>query len=122
MNKKTKKVTKPVIDHNSVPVEVELFGRVIETVTDSERLNLIGKYGEARYGANKIVITEKITDKDIPKDEIKLTYLHEMFHFILIFTGYDSILRDTGKINLEQFIELMSAAIYQYQKSAKYKN
>ncbi len=107
------------LNYNSIPSQIELFGRVVKTINDSDRLNLINRYGQARYGSNKIAISTKINDTEIAEDEIKLTYLHEMVHFILNFTGYEEILNDS-KINLEQFVELLSSAIYQYEKTRIY--
>lgn len=104
------------INHNSIPKQVELFGRTITTVDDSERLTLTRNFGEARYGLNRIALNRNGTETD----ELKLTYLHEMLHFILNFTGYQGIIQNGGKIELEQFIELMASAIYQYEKTAKF--
>lgn len=113
-------MNKKKVDYNSIPKEVELFGRIVKTVDDSKNLNYRGNFGEAQYGNNCIMLTKNIGNKEVAQDEIKLTYLHEMLHFILNFTGYQEIIRDSGKIDLEQFIELMASAIYQYEKSAKY--
>lgn len=107
-------------DHLSVPKQVELFGRVIKTVYDPQGLTGASNLGEARYGVNHIAITQKVKDIDIDPNELKLTYLHEMLHFILSFTNYDSIIRNNERIDIEQFIELMAAGIFQYEKSAKY--
>jgi hypothetical protein len=117
----TKKKPIEKIDYNSIPREIELFGRKIITVDHTDRLNKINVYGEARYGSNEIAMSyiHPEPDHKISIEEIKLTYLHEMFHFILNFTGYENILKDT-KIDIEQFIELISSAIYQYEKTRKY--
>lgn len=108
------------IDHTSIPREIELFGRTIRTIDDSEKLNLTGSYGEARYGVNHIALSDKVKDRETDPEEIKLTYLHEMLHFILNFTGFEKAIQENEKIDLEQFTELVSSGIYQYEKSAKY--
>ncbi len=110
-----------IIDYNSIPKQIELFGRTIKTIDDSEKLSINKNYGEARYGINELALNTLIDNKKITSEEIKLTYLHEMIHFILIFAGYDSILRENTKIDLEQFIELLAVGFYQYEKSVKYK-
>jgi hypothetical protein len=107
-------------DFNSIPKKVEIFGRTLYTIDDSDRLNLLKIFGEARYGVNHIALSTRLNDREVSTEELKLTYLHEMLHFILNFTGYESIIQTNSKIDLEQFIELMSAAIYQYEKTAKY--
>jgi hypothetical protein len=115
-----KKTNKEEPRYLRIPKRIELFGRNIHTVDDSVRLNLVRNFGEARYGINEIAVNSNINGAAITKDELKLTYLHEMLHFILNFTGYESIIREGGKIDIEQFIELMAAGIYQYEKTAEY--
>lgn len=105
---------------NSIPKKVELFGRTVQTILDSERLNLAGNFGESRYGVNHIALTDKVRGIEVSTEELKLTYLHEMLHFILNFTGYQDIIAQNQKIDLEQFIELLAAGIYQYEKTAEY--
>jgi len=107
------------IPYNRIPKSVQLFGRTIETVDDSEKLSLLGRFGEARSAENVIAIAKQLRNISVKEDELKMTYLHEMIHFILIFTGYDAIIRES-KIDIEQFIELLSSAIYQYEKTAEY--
>lgn len=106
---------KKPIDHNSIPKEITIFGRKIKTLLSH---NLESKYGEARYGANEIQVNTRVSGTEITKEENKLTYIHEMMHFILNFTGYERVLSD--KVDIEQFIELMSAGIYQYEESRKF--
>lgn len=79
-------------------------------------------FGESRYGCNQIAISRKVGGNDVTDEELKLTFLHEMFHFLLNFTGFESIILKGERIDLEQFIELMSAGVYQYEKSADYGN
>jgi hypothetical protein len=114
-----KKTNKPIA-LNGIPKSIELFGRTIRTIDDTEKLGISGNYGEARYGVNEIAVNRLIHGKEITPDELKSTYLHELLHFILNFTGYEMIIRDGGRIDLEQFIELVASGIYQYEKSAKY--
>lgn len=114
------KTNKPVESYNRVPKQIELFGRTIKTLDETERLTQSRNYGEARYGVNEIALNTKINGNPVTKDELKATYLHELLHFILNFTGYEMIIRDGGRIDLEQFIELVAAGIYQYEKTAKY--
>ena len=108
---------KPI--YQTIPKKVELFGRTISTLIDADRLGIRKVYGEAKYGENQIILNPKISEKPITADELKLTYLHEMMHFILNFTSYEQILSQKG-IDIEQFIELMASGIYQYEKSAVY--
>lgn len=111
---------KPVQEsYNRIPNQVELFGRVIKTVDDSIVLNLIRVFGQARAGVNQIALCTNIGGEVIAPEELKVTYIHELLHFVLQFTGYETILRDKG-IDIEQFIELLSSSIYQYEKSAKF--
>lgn len=115
------KKTKAILPrHQTIPKKIELFGRTISIIDDTEKLNLKGNYGEARYGINEIALNLKFKDKNISVDEVKTTYLHEMLHFILNFTGYEQIIRNGEKIDIEQFIELLASGIYQYEKSAEY--
>jgi len=109
---------KKPISYNRIPTSIELFGRTINTIDDTARLNLLKIFGEARSGRNEIALTRMIDDNQMPEDELKLTYLHEMLHFILSFTGYDPLIKN--HVDLEQFIELLASGIYQYEKSAKY--
>jgi hypothetical protein len=106
------------IDHNSVPKSVELFGRTVKTVNETGNLNHFN-YGEARYGCNQIAVSNTVGGNTQTDEEFKLTYLHEMVHFILNFTGFESQIKNSH-IDLEQFVELMAAGIYQYEKSRKY--
>jgi hypothetical protein len=108
------------INHDSIPKQIELFGRTIKTVDDSAELGYNKHLGEARYGANEVAVATNIMGNKINPEEIKLTYLHEILHFILSFTGYQEIIKNDTKIDLEQFIELLASGIYQYEKSAKY--
>jgi hypothetical protein len=105
--------------YNQIPSSVELFGRRVETVDDTPRLNLLKNFGEARHGINQIAMSGVVNDRQVASDELKLTYLHEMLHFILSFTGYDPIIRESN-IDIEQFIELLASGIFQYEKSAEY--
>lgn len=119
MTKKPKKsVPKP--KYAEIPKEIELFGRKIKTIDDTERLSIARNFGEALYGVNHIALNMSTLNGKVDDDELKLTYLHEMLHFILTFVGYDEMIRSGTKIDIEQFIELLSAGIYQYEKSAKY--
>lgn len=104
---------------NLIPSRVELFGRTVLTNYDPN-LNRAGNFGEARYGANQIALFDQIRGIEISEEELKLTYLHEMLHFILNFTGYQTIIQNGEHIDLEQFIELLASGIYQYEKSAQY--
>lgn len=113
------KKTKPHYD--AIPYQVELFGRVIKTIYDTERMQIAKTFGEAHYGSNEIAISDKIQGSQIADDEKKMTYLHEMLHFILNFTGYEAIIFKDKSIDMEQFVELLASAIYQYEKTAKYK-
>ena len=110
---------RPAKVYNQIPKTIDLFGRTLTTVDDSTRLNLLKLFGEARHGINHIVLSGVVNDRKISDEELKLTYLHEMLHFILIFAGYDPIIR-ASDIDIEQFIELLASGIYQYEKSADY--
>lgn len=105
--------------HDRIPKTVELFGRVIRTYNETAKLNLTGNFGEARYGSNQIALAFDVKGAPVTPEELKITYLHELLHFILNFTGFEVQMRDKG-IDIEQFIELMAAGIYQYEKTAKY--
>jgi hypothetical protein len=106
-------------NYNSIPKSVELFGRIIKTYNESQKMNLTKNFGEARYGLNQIALAFDINGAPITPEEVKITYLHEMIHFILNFTGFEAQLREK-EVDIEQFIELMASAIYQYEKTAKY--
>lgn len=112
-------MTKPSKSYNRIPKSVELFGRVIKTYNESMKMNLTKNFGESRYGLNQIALAFDIEGKDMAPDEIKITYLHEMLHFILNFAGFEWQFKEKG-IDIEQFIELVASGIYQYEKSAKY--
>lgn len=110
----------PIEHYQQIPKEIELYGRTIKVAMESEKLGLKGVFGEARYGENNILLNPTtLSGTDVSADEIKLTFIHEMLHFILNFTGLQKQLEDS-EFDLEQFIELLSAGIYQYEKSAKY--
>lgn len=116
----SKKTNKPLESFNRIPKQIELFGRMISTLDETEQLTQSRNYGEARYGVNEIALNTKINGNSVTNDELKATYLHELLHFILNFTGYETIIREGGRIDLEQFIELMASGFFQYEKSAKY--
>lgn len=118
-NKKENKKQKKVQSYNRIPTQVEIFGRIIKTYDDSIRLNAARNFGEARYGVNQIALATDMNGSQIPEDELKLTYLHELMHFITYLTGFEKTLSDKG-IDLEQFVDLFASALYQYEKSAKY--
>ena len=107
------------INYNSVPKTIELFGRTIKVSDETGDISHKA-YGEARYGCNQIALSSKAGGSEITDEEYKLTFIHEMLHFILNFTGFEAILRQNSSIDLEQFIELIASGIYQYEKSAKY--
>lgn len=104
---------------NRIPRSVELFGRLIKTYNETAKLNLTGNYGEARYGSNQIALALDVKGAPVTPEELKITYLHEMLHFILNFTGFQQQFQNK-EIDIEQFIELLAAGIYQYEKTAKY--
>lgn len=106
-------------EFDRIPQQVEIFGRVIKTFDDTERLNIARNLGEARYGINQIALTTNMGGQPIPPDELKLTYLHELMHFITNLTGFERTLSEKG-VDLEQFVDLFASAFYQYEKSAKY--
>lgn len=111
-------MNKKPITVNSIPTQVELFGRTIKTTFDTQGLH--GQYGVAMPGFNEIVLNNKIKGEDYSAEELKMSYLHEMIHFILIFTNYDPLIRSGEKLDLEQFVELLASGIYQYEKSRKF--
>lgn len=104
--------------HNSIPKQVELFGRTVRTVDETGKMDS-HNFGQARYGCNQIAISKVVGGNEVTDEELKLTYLHELMHFILNFTGFESQIKQTN-IDMEQFVELMAAGIYQYEKSGKY--
>lgn len=111
---------KPVVekDYNKIPKSIEIFGRTIQTILPE---SLEGRYGESRYGINEIAVGNKMpSGKEVSIEEKKVTYLHEMLHFILNFTGFQQQIIENKPIDLEQFIETVAGGIYQYEKTAKY--
>lgn len=117
---KMKKTKEPELkSYDRVPKQIDLYGRTVKTFDDSERLNIAGNFGEARYGINQIALALNMGGQKIPADELKMVYLHELMHFILYFTGFEKLLVERG-IDLEQFVDSMANGIYQYEKSAKY--
>lgn len=104
--------------YNQVPKTIELFGRTVKTVDETGQLHT-NNYGEARYGCNQIAISKTVGGNTVTDEEFKLTYLHEMMHFILNFTGFEAQLK-ASHIDLEQLVELIASGIYQYEKTAKY--
>lgn len=109
------------IDYNSIPKKLQLFGRTIDVIDDSASLSISRNYGEARYGVNQIALNSNVAGNKINPEELKLTFIHEMLHFILNFTNYEQIIRDNQKIDIEQFIELLASGIYQYEKTSEFK-
>lgn len=108
------------IDVNSIPVSTHIFGREIITKIDEPHVRMQGKFGEARIGPNEIAVVTECSTGKITPEEIKLTYLHELIHFILNFTGYDRVIDEGKKIEEEQFVELLASGFYQYLKNVKY--
>jgi len=100
-----------------IPEQFELLGQTIKVIWDNDRMNDKELYGEARYGKNIIILSDKyFVDgkmKRIPQDKINHTFIHELMHFILHNMG--------SKLdNDENFIDLFSGLLYQFFKSAKY--
>lgn len=104
---------------NSIPKTVELFGRVIKTLDETGKLDR-SYFGEAKYGSNTIGLSRTVVGNSVTEEELKITYLHEMLHFILNFTGFETTISENKPIDIEQFIELLASGIYQYEKTAKY--
>ena len=104
--------------YNLIPKTVELFGRTVKTINETGQLHT-NNYGEARYGCNQIAISKTVGGNSVTDEEFKLTYLHEMMHFILNFTGFEAQLK-ASHIDLEQLVELIASGIYQYEKTSKY--
>jgi hypothetical protein len=109
-------IKKPV-SYNRIPKSVELFGREITTSMED---TLDGMYGEARYGVNVIAVNPKVKGKPMKDDEIKVTYLHEMLHFILNFAGIQQDIVEGNKVDIETLVDLVAVGIYEYEKTAKY--
>ena len=105
-------------NYNSIPKTIELFGRLIKVSDETGSINSKA-FGEARYGSNQIAVSKTVGSNHVTGEELKLTFLHEMFHFILNFTGFEKQFVEKG-IDLEQFVELMAVGIFEYEKSAKY--
>lgn len=97
---------------NQVPKSTEIFGRTIEVVINDQEMDDKKLLGEARYHINKIFLAKIVDGDNLPEDEKMITFIHEVLHFILAFSGYEEIFKKK-KIDIEQFIESMASGIYE---------
>ncbi|KKK65556.1 hypothetical protein LCGC14_2972980, partial [marine sediment metagenome] len=70
--------------------------------------------GFTDYISNKITLASKEARRTISKDEIDITFIHEVIHFILQKTKYPDLNND------EQFVTLMARALHQVLTTIKY--
>lgn len=97
---------------NSIPKTTEIFGRVIQTIIDNEKMDKLDLIGQADFINNAVYLSDSSEDNKFPLDELKITYIHEILHFILNFGEYDKIFEEKG-IDIEHFIDVVASGIYQ---------
>lgn len=89
-----------------IPKEFQLFGSTIKVVFNDERCDDKEAYGFTSYSSNTIFLSNKVDGKPISKDEMDITFIHEVLHFIFYKTKYPDLTDD------ERLITLMSRTIH----------
>lgn len=101
-----------------IPYEFSLFGMTIRVEWDDTLVDREDCQGTAYYRENRITLQsfDGKNFKNRAKEQIEVTFLHELFHMIFNSMGRQELNED------EKFIKLLSSLFYQYLVTAKYKN
>lgn len=104
-----------------IPVSTEISGRRINISWDTPRVIEQRLYGTINIITGELHLANKIGETEIPLEEKEITYLHEIFHFILKKGGYESKLEEAG-INLERLVEDLGVGMYECLTKASNEN
>lgn len=95
-----------------IPKEIKLLGRTIKVVYDKELTNRDGCTGAAHYRYDEIIIQPSTEGKPRNEDDIAVTFLHELIHFIANYMAED-------KLREEKLLTRLSEVLYQVLKDNK---
>ena len=79
-----------------IPKKIKIFAKEIDVVFDNERLKKENDiWGRWSPSEAKIILRD-----DLPEHEVKATFLHEVFHIILLESGHIKFGRNEGLCDL----------------------
>ena len=95
-----------------IPKKIKILGREIKIVFDKELANREDVSGSAHYRYEKIFIQPSVEGKPRSEDDIGITFVHELLHFIGFYIAED-------KLSDEKLIKRLSEVLYQVLKDNK---
>lgn len=97
-----------------IPSEFKVFGKTIKVKFDDNINYKEDRNGMASYRTNTITLQPRRRGAKRPVENVEVTYLHELFHFIFFFAER-SKLRDD-----EELINLCANILHQILQTSKY--
>jgi len=95
-----------------IPKKLKIGGRVINVVFDKELTNREDVTGSAHYRYEKMFIQPSVEGKPRSEDDIAITFVHELLHFIATYIA-------EKKLHEEKCLTRLSEALYQVLKDNK---
>ena len=99
-----------------IPKSTQIFGR--ELKVEHKETKVSGLYGEINLRTGIVTLAKNTKEYPISPDELEVTYLHEITHFILNKTGFEEKLVKAG-IDLEDIVETFAMGMYDALKNSK---
>lgn len=99
-------------DSKLIPDTTIVLGKQINILWDTDRIKERGLYGSINISTGELHLASEVHGHPVSKNEKEVTYLHEMFHYILHKNGYESKL-EKANIDLEELVEDLAEGIHQ---------
>jgi len=98
----------------------QVFGRDIKITFVNKEDTSENKiwYGAVNLRTSEIYLRKENKGNHINKDEIEITYIHELMHYILTKAGYSQKLENAG-IDEEELVEMIAVGLYDAIKNSR---
>lgn len=93
-----------------IPEEIQIAGRHIKIIIDPKLADNNDNLGESKFKTNEIILQPNTEHYRLASDNVNITFLHEIIHFILDILAYQHLNKN------ESFINKISELFYQVIK------
>ena len=98
----------------SIPREFKIFSKTIKVFFDEKLADRFGYNGLSNFKESTILIQPSCESYYRDYEDVKITFWHEVVHFVLKNLNYDEMAED------EEFIRLFAPALRQVIATSKY--
>ena len=97
-----------------IPKSLKLYGQNIIIEHSDKLVQESDNSGEAHYRLNKIILQKDSSGNKRKTEQIELTFIHELIHFIMHYASYEKLSND------EQFTKRISGLLHQALDTMEY--